>query len=128
MDMEVDDKVYGQTKIEEPVLIELINSSPVQRLKGICQGGPSKYANNRTVTRYDHSVGVMILLKRLNATIEEQIAGLLHDIPHTAFSHVIDFVFKNDSHEFHEKFHEKMVMNSEIPSILDRHGIDIDFI
>jgi uncharacterized protein len=129
--MEINDRVYGKVIINEPVLIELINSRPVQRLKGINQAGASKYAiEGKTVTRYEHSLGVMILLKKLGASLEEQIAGLLHDTPHTAFSHVIDFVFKdkNHNHEFHEKFHEKIILQSEIPTILRSFNLDLDMI
>ena len=124
----INDRVYGETTIEESVLIELINSKPVKRLKGINQSGASQYVRKgKTVTRYEHSVGVMILLKKLEASIEEQIAGLLHDVPHTAFSHVIDFVFKdkNYNHEFHEKFYEKIILQSEIPGILKKFGFDV---
>ncbi|MBT4824807.1 HD domain-containing protein [Candidatus Woesearchaeota archaeon] len=127
--MEINDRVYGKITINEPVLIELINSKPIQRLKGINQAGASQYViKGKTVTRYEHSLGVMILLKKLGATIEEQIAGLLHDIPHTAFSHVIDFVFKKHqhNHDFHEKFHEKIILQSEIPQILEKFGFDIN--
>lgn len=125
--MEINDRVYGKVEITEPVLIRLINSKPVQRLKGINQAGASQYAVEGTnVSRYEHSVGVMILLRRLGAPVEEQIAGLLHDVPHTAFSHVIDFVFKTDSHEFHEKFHEKIIKSSEIPSILSEFGFGVE--
>ena len=69
----------------------------------------------------------MILLKKLGASIEEQIAGLLHDVPHTAFSHVIDFVFKENNHnqEYHEKFHEKIILQSKIPVILEKYGFEV---
>ena len=124
--MEIKDRVYGNILIEEPVLLELINSRPVQRLKGINQAGASQYAfSDKEVTRYEHSLGVMILLKKLGASLEEQIAGLLHDIPHTAFSHVVDFVFPSEKHDFHEKFHEKILMTSEIPSIIKKYNFDV---
>jgi hypothetical protein len=123
--MIISDRVYGEFEIKEPVIIELIKSKPIQRLKGISQSGSSKYAMYKPVTRYEHSVGVMILLRILSAGIEEQIAGLLHDIPHTAFSHTIDYVFKNKDHDYHERFHEKLVMESEIPSILKKHNFDV---
>lgn len=124
--MIINDRVYGEINITEPVLLEIINSKPLQRLKGINQAGASVYVLDKDVTRYEHSLGVMILLKKLGATVEEQIVGLMHDIPHTAFSHVIDFVFKTKDHDFHERFHEKIVMASEIPEILKRYGYDID--
>ena len=127
--MIINDLVYGKVEIKEPVLIELINSKPLQRLKKISSAGATPLAREgRYNTRYDHSVGVMILLKKLNAPIEEQIAGLMHDIPHTAFSHVIDYVFKNEEHEFHERFHEKIIMQSEIPSILQKYNLDLKYI
>ena len=111
--MLIKDIVYGDVEIDEPVLIELINSDALQRLKHINQAGASKYIMPKPVTRFEHCVGAMILLKRLGASLEEQIAGLLHDVPHTAFSHVIDFVFKtckldylDKNHNYHEKHHE----------------------
>jgi uncharacterized protein len=122
--MEIIDRVYGRCNITEQVLIELIGSRPVQRLKGINQAGASQYAlPNKDISRYEHSVGVMLLLQRLGASVEEQIAGLLHDIPHTAFSHVIDFVYNDEKHEFHERFHQKILLSSEIPAILEKHGL-----
>jgi len=121
--MIINDAVYGRVEITEPVLIDLINSKPIQRLKGIMQAGISAYLlPKRDATRYDHSLGVMILLKKFGAPLEEQIAGLLHDIPHTAFSHVVDHVFANEAHDFHERFHEKILMESEIPEILTKYG------
>lgn len=125
--MQINDRVYGKFDINEPVLLELINSQPLQRLKGINQAGASPYVlPNKTVTRYEHSVGVMLLLKIIGAPLEEQIAGLLHDVPHTAFSHVIDYVFKNTDHTWHEDFHEKIIRNSEIPDILAKFGFSVD--
>lgn len=125
--MLIKDRVYGEFEVTEEVLIELINSKPVQRLKGISQHGTSRLSlYPEPVSRYEHSVGVMILLRLLSASLEEQIAGLLHDVPHTAFSHVIDWVYKSKEQDFHEKFHEKVVMNSEIPQILQKFGFDIN--
>lgn len=120
----IHDRIYGIQNIRETVLIELINSPPMQRLKRINQAGASQYIlPHKTISRFEHSVGVMLLLKRFGATIDEQISGLLHDVPHTAFSHVIDFVFQNRNHEYHELFHEHMVASTEIGTILKRHSI-----
>jgi HD superfamily phosphohydrolase len=49
----------------------------------------------------------------------------LHDIPHTAFSHVADVVFPNATHTFHEKFEEKIILSSEIPFILSKYKMSI---
>lgn len=125
--MEIDDRVYGKIQVTEPVLLEIMQSQPVQRLKGIYQAGISiRVIPKLTVTRFEHSVGVMYLLQKLGASVEEQIAGLLHDVPHTAFSHVVDYVFRSKEHDFHEKFHEKIITESEVPIVLKKYGFAID--
>lgn len=127
--MIINDRVYGNLKINDKVIVELINSKPVQRLKGISQYGPNSIVlTHLNTTRFEHSVGVYLLLKKLNAAIEEQIAGLLHDIGHTAFSHVIDFMFKNHEQTYHEKFYHEVFSNSKIPLILKKHSLDINHI
>lgn len=101
----------------------------MQRLKYIHQAGPSPFFFDRAeTTRFEHSVGVMLLLRKFDAPIEEQVAGLLHDVPHTAFSHVADFVFERENHDYHEEFMEDIVRDSDIPEILERHGLDLDYI
>lgn len=120
--MRIIDDLYGTFYIDG-ILEELILSSPVQRLKGIYQGGASFLVNNKwNVTRYDHSIGVMLLIKKLGGTLEEQIAGLLHDVSHTAFSHVIDFVLENMEENYHEKIFRSIITKSEIPNILTKYG------
>jgi uncharacterized protein len=126
--MLVKDEIYGEYEVEA-VLKDLIQSKPVQRLKGIHQGGASYLVNPKwNVTRYEHSMGVMLLIRRLGGSIEEQIAGLLHDVSHTAFSHVIDFVLKNESEDFHEEIFEDTLLQSEVPQILKKHGYSMDVI
>lgn len=128
--MELEDRIFGTEAIQEPVLRELIASGPVQRLKDVSQSGPVPFFidGKPEVKRFDHSIGVMILLRRHGATLQEQIAGLLHDVPHTAFSHVADFVFEDERHEYHERFMEEVVRTSEIPAVLERHGFAVEAI
>lgn len=123
--MKIHDFIYGSFHLE-PVLAELIHTQPLQRLKKIHQGGASYLVNPKwNVTRFEHSVGVMLLIKKLGGSIEEQIAGLLHDISHTAFSHVIDFVLDNPNQDFHDQIFEKVIQSSEIPSVLQKHGFNL---
>ena len=122
--MQIVDELYGYFEIE-PVLDELIHCDAVQRLKKVHQGGATFLVNPLwSGTRYDHSVGVMLLIKLLGGSVEEQILGLLHDVSHTAFSHVIDYVLDDESEEFHETIYEDIVMKSEIPIILNKYGYD----
>ncbi|MGW8424198.1 HD domain-containing protein [Peribacillus simplex] len=126
--MVVLDSIYGK-HIVEVVLEELILSKPVQRLKGIHQGGASYLVNEKwDVTRFDHSLGVMLLIKALGGSLEEQIAGLLHDVSHTAFSHVIDLVLNCKDEDYHEKIYDHVIMESEIPFILKKYGYDCEVI
>lgn len=124
--MKIQDKVYGGFELSEPVLMDLIKSKPLQRIKGVNQAGTQLVKPHKKTTRYEHCVGVMLLLKNYGASLEEQIAGLLHDVPHTAFSHAIDFaVGDHEGQTFHENFKEKIILNSKIPQILEKYNIDI---
>ena len=126
--MNYTDRIYGTTEITEPVIAEIIASEAMERLKKVNQYGASFYRfGHLTTNRFEHCVGVYLLLREFNATLEEQIAGLLHDVPHTAFSHVIDFVFGgSEVGTFHEEFHKEVINNSSIPSIVAKHGLNLD--
>lgn len=115
-----------KVEITEPVLLDLMASDAMQRTKGVSQHGITALLGiTPPFSRFDHSVGAMLLVRRLGGAVEEQIAALLHDISHTAFSHVIDFVFDDHSGQsYHEEKKEEVVANSDIPAILSRHGKD----
>ncbi len=122
--MEIHDRIYGTFDVTEPVLLDLIASPSMQRLKGINQlGMPDEYYFVNGFSRFEHCVGVMLLLRKLGATLEEQIAGLLHDVSHTAFSHVADWVLGSHYNEdFQDSQHERFIFGSELPEIIQRHG------
>jgi len=125
----IEDRVYGSHKFSEPVLVELIQSDAVQRLKGIAQFGvPDIWYHKKGFFRFEHDVGVAMLLARLGASIEEQIAGLLHDVSHTAFSHVIDYVVGSIKNEdFQDNAHFDVISSDlQIPSILKKYGFDVN--
>lgn len=121
----IHDPVYGDVTFTEPLFVDLYHADAVQRLTAIYQGGITAFIKpERATTRLDHCLGVAALLRRLGANPVEQAAGLLHDVPHTAFSHVVDFVFPNHAHTYHEEHREDMLEGSEIPAICARHGLD----
>lgn len=118
------DKVYGDCEISDAAVLDLMQSSEMQRLKGINQYGSSTIFPD--VTRFEHSVGAYLLLQKFDATREELIAALLHDIAHTAFSHITDFVYnRHIEQDFHDGMKKYFVMKSGIPGILSSHGIDV---
>lgn len=119
------DPIYGDVSFTEPLLIELYHSKAVQRLSDIYQGGITAFIKPaRKTTRIEHSVGVAALLRHLGAEVVEQAAGLIHDVPHTAFSHVIDFVFPNHRHIYHEEHRDEMLANSDLPAIFADYDLD----
>ncbi len=117
-----------------PLLSELLNSQPVKRLKHINQYGiiqlvDSQGYNNESYTRYDHSLGVLYLLNYFGAPFEEQVSGLLHDISHTAFSHVSDYLFTNSSAgnpEYHDSLFRGFLEKHGVALILKHYGLTPD--
>ncbi|MFA6184983.1 MAG: HD domain-containing protein [Candidatus Shapirobacteria bacterium] len=124
--MVINDNIYGNIKIKDQVIIDLINTPIFQRLKKISQDGAPHFIQPiRRVTRYEHSIGVWYLSSLYKRSMEEQIACLLHDLSHTAFSHVIDFVVKNEKQEFADEKLKEMINKSNIPQIVKNNGFDL---
>jgi len=116
---------YGSTVIHEPVLIELIHSKAMQRLKKVNQYGVVHFIRpHQNYTRYEHSLGVLFLLRKFGATLEEQVVGLLHDVSHTAFSHVADFLFESilDKLSYQDKISDWYIEQTDILPILKKYN------
>ncbi len=131
----ITDILYGTFEITEPVLLEIIASPEFQRLKHISSAGyyPAwSVLKREQFNRYHHSLGVFLLLRRFNAPLEEQIAGLIHDVSHSAFSHTIDYIKAETESEknqdFQDSIHNSYIKNSSIDAILKKHGFDVDYI
>ena len=77
-------------------LIEYANVPEMQRLKGIsmvsaCEHTkliPYKFFH----TRYEHSLGVALIVWHFTKDKKQAIAGLYHDIATPSFSHVVDYL------------------------------------
>ena len=122
--------LHGETIITEPVLLDLLKTPMMERLKGINQGGICHYAKPDTppFNRYEHSVDVFLLLRRYGGTLEEQMAALGHDASHTVFSHVGDIVFKNKDtkNSYQDNIHESFLREHGISEVLAKHGYKIE--
>lgn len=125
------DKIYGKSKITEPVVRDLIACPAMQRLKKINQYGyVGSYLPEAKTNRFEHSLGVFCLLRKYEAPMEEQIAGLLHDVSHSAFSHCIDYALKREGAEkqsHQDDVFEKYIEKTEIPGILKKYGMDSEY-
>ena len=124
--MKYTDTVYGSHSITEPMILDLLESQTLQRLRGVLQHGITAVLGiTFPITRFDHSVGAMILVQRNGGSVSEQIAALLHDVSHTAFSHVADFVFGGPTGvSYHEVKRREWMAQSDIPAILSKYGVD----
>jgi uncharacterized protein len=122
----VGDPIFGMHRIEDPVLVALLACPAMTRLRGVHQAGASYLVKEgRDLSRFDHSVGVMLGIRRAGGSLEEQVAGLLHDVSHTAFSHVVDYAILNTNEDFHEQQKRWWMARTEVPGVLAAHGLDI---
>jgi hypothetical protein len=126
------DRVYGQAVIEEPILLDLINSQALQRLKHIDQAGYYEpHFPGTAYSRFEHSLGDFLLLKKYNAPLAEQIAGLIHDVSHSAFSHCIDYALEGcvgETQGHQDSIFNDYVRQTDIPAILKKYNLDLDHI
>ena len=126
--MIIKNPIYGTFEIHEKQLIDLILSGAMQRLKFISQQGLTRRMlpeSHPFFSRYDHSVGVMLLLRKLGASLEEQTAGLLHDASHTTFSHVVDGFLGDPSKEsYQDDVHSSYIAGPWLSGLLSEYNID----
>lgn len=116
--------MYGLIR-PAPVVQELCETYPLQRLKRIRQGGPIHliYPQIQT-TRFEHSLGVAHLVERLGGDLHEQVLGLLHDVSHTALSHLVDYVLENENEDYHEHHKARFILHTELAHALNKFGFD----
>jgi HD superfamily phosphohydrolase len=105
------DPVYGPIAVDSPLLLALIDTRAVQRLKHIRQLGVAYFTFlGADHSRFSHSLGAMRLMGQvLEHFSREQglrfsaadkdlalAAALLHDVGHCAFSHTLEHVLGHD--------------------------------
>ena len=113
-------------------LYEYANVPELKRLKGIsmisaCESSkliPVHFFHNR----YEHSIGVALIVWNFSKDKKQAIAGLHHDIASPSFSHVIDYLHGDyEKQEYTESLTEKAIRSSEsIMALLKRDNIDVD--
>lgn len=119
--------IVGEIEEDSDLILALIDSKAMQRLKGIDQSGPDSYytKNFPMFSRYDHSLGVYALLKKFKTSKPEQIAGLLHDASHTVMSHLGDIIFQSDlrsvDQAYQDNIHDWFLEKMQVNKILSKH-------
>jgi HD superfamily phosphohydrolase len=120
--------IYGDFEVTDPIVIELLNHPMLKRLEKIRQYGVSYYAvKPETYDRLEHSIGVYVLLKKYGASLNEQVAGLLHDVSHTVFSHVGEWVFDHQDglSSYQDDNHDQFIKDSGLAAVLKKYNLDI---
>jgi HD superfamily phosphohydrolase len=131
---EIRDPVHGYVKVTE-VERDLIDSPFVQRLRRVHQLAGSYLVYPGAVhTRFEHVIGAMHIAGRIaeslvqNSDVEPErvqevrLAALLHDVGHGPYSHIYEEVLEEKSDVTHEDISQRIVRETSVADILDRHG------
>lgn len=121
--------IYSQ---ETPTFIKEFSQCPeLSRLKNVGQNCGDDYLNEKiypfsfNYSRYNHSVGVALIIWHFTKNIKMAVAGLFHDIATPTFAHVIDFL-NNDAktQTSTEKLTESIIKDSQsIQTLLRKYGL-----
>lgn len=117
---------FGTFTVREPVLLELMETKAMQRLKEVQQTGVLCLVkgDHYSFTRYEHSIGVCMLCRMFGASLQEQVAALLHDVSHTVFSHVGDVVFGyQHNYAYQDEIHEWYISQTDVLNVLHAHSM-----
>jgi len=129
--MKLKDIIWEDIEASDKKVLRIINHKSFQRLKKIwISGFGYLFDLKRNSTRFEHSIGVWKLLKEFGASEKECIAGLIHDISHTAFSHLSTYAIqgKYKGKEWHELQKEKFMKESGLFELLEELGFDPYFL
>ncbi|MCM0582966.1 HD domain-containing protein [Weissella diestrammenae] len=123
------DPVHNFIRIDDPMILALIDTREFQRLRRIKQLGVANTVfHTAEHSRFTHSLGVYEIARQFAAHLinfktqtpgdggwqpEERrvllAAALLHDLGHGPYSHTFEHIFKTD----HEKYTQQIILSSE---------------
>lgn len=124
------DAVHNYIHVDQPIILDLINSHEMQRLRRIKQlGGTSQVYQSAEHSRFCHSLGVYYIVRKMlfSSKIGDYLndydkltvmcAALLHDIGHGPFSHCFEDAFDLN----HEVYTIKIINgDTEVHNILEQ--------
>jgi hypothetical protein len=121
--MIITDPIYGTIPVTEKIS-KILHSPFFKRLNQVHQNGVSFLVDPRQSTsRYQHSLGALALAQLLGADESTQVAALLHDVSHTAFSHLADLVFQHKSQNYHDLIRKQFLESEEGKKFIAECGI-----
>lgn len=123
------DAIHNYIHVDQPLILDLINSPEMQRLRRIKQlGGTYQVYQSAEHSRFCHSLGVYFIVRKMifNSVVGTYLndydkltvmcAALLHDIGHGPFSHCFEDAFDLD----HEEYTIKIINgNTTVHDILE---------
>lgn len=87
----------------------------------------ANYAGTRPYSRWEHSVGVALIIWNFTHDMAQAVAGLLHDIASPTFAHVVDFLHGDYiTQEYTEDGTEKIIKASpELTALLEKYSLTV---
>ncbi|WP_298021635.1 HD domain-containing protein [uncultured Dysosmobacter sp.] len=117
-----------------PFLQEFSAAPPMARLKAVGMNCGCEYthfprfAGIGPYSRYDHSLGVALIVWHFTGDRKQALAGLFHDIGTPVFAHVVDFL--NGDHLRQESTEagtaERITDSPELCALLERYGLTVE--
>jgi hypothetical protein len=132
---EITDPVHKYIRFSQ-VEKEVIDRPAFQRLRRIRQlAGAHLVYPSAQHSRFEHSLGAMHVagltgesllgkgyIDHAEVVQDLRLAALLHDIGHGPFSHLFEEVLEYSRNTTHEEIGKRIIMQTEIANILDKHG------
>lgn len=125
-------KIYYQ---EMPEFIKVLIQTPsLQRLKDIGMNCGVEYTNFSffqniiPYSRYEHSIGVSLIVYHFTHDKKQTVAGLLHDIATPVFAHTIDFYHQDHLKQESTEFDTKKIIEQDqlLVSLLKEYDLTIE--
>lgn len=113
-------------------VVRNVNVPGMERLKGVSMISACEHtkliSHKFFHTRYEHSIGVGLIVWNFTKDRKQAIAWLYHDIATPSFSHVVDYLHGNyEKQESTEEQTERIIRNSkQIMKLLKRDNITVD--
>lgn len=117
-----------------PFLSQLAAAAPMQRLRQVGMNCGCEYTSFPrfrrlpSYSRYDHSLGVGLIVWHFTGDAAQAAAGLLHDVATPVFAHTVDFL--QGDHLYQEATEGPTAAlisaSEEIRTVLNAHGIAVE--
>lgn len=117
-----------------PLLFQLAQTPPMERMRQVGMNCGCEYTSFPrfrhlpAYSRYDHSVGVGLIVWHFTGDAAQAAAGLLHDVATPVFAHTVDFLHGDHLRQEATEAPTAAVISDspEICAVLEQFGVDVD--